>query len=83
MMAGQKIEISPSALDAALSLLEGEQGRLLALADCLLYHLSPADAVHPSEDTDLHGWRLAQILHDLLGSTETIQAVRSLLQPQP
>lgn len=74
-----KNKASQSQLAFALSYLEEEHEKLLALAMSLRRHLEPVDPEHPGDDVNLNAWRLAQILEERLEKTEFVNAMRSLV----
>jgi len=53
-----------------------EREQLGALAFCLLHALTPEDANNPADSENIHAWRLAQVMTDLLSDCRNFNAQR-------
>ena len=66
-------------LKFAFRMMSEEQDRCAALAHSLVVQLQPNDAENPTDHDDLTAWRLAEVLHEKLSSSEVSESVRKLL----
>lgn len=72
-------QASRGQLEYALSYLEEEHEKLLALAISLRQQVEPVDPENPGDETNHVAWRLAQILEGRLERTEFVNGMRSLV----
>ena len=66
-------------LKFAFRMMSEEQDRCAALAHSLVVQLQSNDPENPTDHDDLTAWRLAEVLHDKLSSSEVSESVRKLL----
>ena len=62
-----------------LDMFEEQQEQLLALISSLENEVRPKDPKNPQDGENVTAWRLAQIAHEMLASTELLNRSRTML----
>ena len=68
-------------LNRVLNDIDEREEQLYALSVALLHQLTPRDEKNIPDGHPLTAWRLAQVLEDMLSSTEHRRCVRDVLMP--
>lgn len=66
--------------DSIISEWESERDKVFALVACVVRGLEPKDPASFTTGEKFNEWRIAQVIEDMLGDCESLNAVRRMLE---